>query len=39
VQVSADNWKRAEEILEKVSENVVTNITNAGGQGEFRREK
>jgi len=39
VQVSADNWKRAEELLEKISENVVTNITNAGGQGEFKREK
>jgi len=39
VEVSADNWKRAEELLEKVSESVVTNITEAGGQGSFKREK
>jgi translation initiation factor 2 alpha subunit (eIF-2alpha) len=39
VEVSADNWKRAEELLEKVSESVVTNITKAGGYGVFKREK
>ena len=39
VEVSADNWKRAEEVLDKVSENVVTNITKAGGHGTFKREK
>ena len=39
VEVSADNWKRAEELLEKVSESVVTNITQAGGHGSFKREK
>jgi translation initiation factor 2 subunit 1 len=39
VEVSADNWKRAEELLEKVSESVITNITKAGGQGSFKREK
>jgi translation initiation factor 2 subunit 1 len=39
VEVAADNWKRAEELLEKVSQNVVTNITKAGGQGTFKREK
>ena len=39
VEVSADNWKRAEEVLEKVSQNVVTNITEAGGHGSFKREK
>ena len=39
VEVSADNWKRAEELLEKVSECVVTNITKAGGNGSFKREK
>ena len=32
VEASADNWKRAEEIFEKVSQNVVTNITKAGGR-------
>jgi translation initiation factor 2 subunit 1 len=39
VEVSADNWKRAEELLEKVSESVITNITKAGGQGSFKRER
>jgi translation initiation factor 2 subunit 1 len=39
VEVSADNWKRAEELIEKVGENVVENITKAGGHGEFKREK
>ncbi len=39
VEVSADNWKRAEELIEKVGESVVENITEAGGHGEFKREK
>ena len=39
VEVSADNWKRAEELFEKVCESVVTNITKAGGQGSFIRKK
>ncbi len=39
VEVSADNWKRAEEVLEKVGVSVVENITIAGGHGEFKREK
>jgi translation initiation factor 2 subunit 1 len=39
VEVSADNWKRAEEVFEKVCESVVTNITKAGGQGSYTRKK
>jgi translation initiation factor 2 subunit 1 len=39
VEVSADNWKRAEELIEKVSQSVVTNITKAGGHGSFKKEK
>ncbi len=39
VEVSADSWKRAEEVLEKVSQNVVKNITKAGGVGAFNRVK
>jgi translation initiation factor 2 subunit 1 len=39
VEVSADNWKHAEEVLEKVSESVIANITEAGGHGSFKREK
>jgi translation initiation factor 2 subunit 1 len=39
VEVTSETWKRAEEVLDKISENVVANITAAGGHGEFRREK
>ncbi len=39
VEVSADNWKRAGELLDEVSESVVTNITKAGGHGSFKRDK
>jgi translation initiation factor 2 subunit 1 len=39
VEVSADNWKRAEEYLDDVSQTVVANITKAGGVGSFKREK
>ncbi len=39
LEVSADNWKRAEEILEKVSESIIKNITKAGGTGTFSRTK
>jgi len=39
VEVLAENYKRAEEILQKVAQSVITNITKAGGQGTFRREK
>ncbi len=39
VEVSAENWKRAEEVLQKVSETVVANVSKDGGSGSFRREK
>ena len=39
LEVSADNWKRAEDLLDEVSQSVVTNITEAGGHGSFKREK
>jgi translation initiation factor 2 subunit 1 len=39
VEVLAENYKRAEEILQNVSQSVVSNITKVGGQGSFRREK
>jgi translation initiation factor 2 subunit 1 len=35
----AENYKRAEEILQKAAQSVITNITKAGGTGTFRREK
>ncbi len=39
VEVSADTWKRAEELIEKVGEKVVGKISDLGGHGEFKREK
>jgi translation initiation factor 2 subunit 1 len=39
VEVAAANWKRAEEVLQKVTEAVVENVTKAGGTGSFKREK
>jgi translation initiation factor 2 alpha subunit (eIF-2alpha) len=39
VEVSAENCKRAEEVLQKVSQSVLSNIVKAGGQSLFRREK
>ncbi len=39
IEVSADNWKRAEDIINKVSESVIMNIVTSGGHGEFTPEK
>jgi len=39
VEVSAENYKRAEEVIQKVAQSVVSNVVEAGGQGNFRREK
>jgi translation initiation factor 2 subunit 1 len=39
VEVLADNYKHAEDILQRAAENVVSNVTKAGGHGVFRREK
>jgi len=39
VEASAENYKRAEDILQKVAQTVVTNVSKSGGQGVFRREK
>lgn len=39
VEVSAENYKQAEEVLQKVTQSVVSNVVAAGGQGTFRREK
>ena len=39
IEALAENYKRAEEVLQKVSQSVITNITKAGGQGGFIREK
>jgi translation initiation factor 2 subunit 1 len=39
IEVLAENYKRGEEVFQKISEHVVANIIEAGGQGSFRREK
>jgi len=39
VEVLAENYKRAEEVLQEVAQSVVSNVVKAGGQGTFRREK
>lgn len=39
IEVSADNWKRAEGLIEKISQMVISKVTEAGGEGSFKREK
>jgi len=39
IEVMAENYKNAEAVLQRVAENVVSNVVKAGGQGSFRREK
>jgi translation initiation factor 2 subunit 1 len=39
VEVSADTWKRAEDVLDEVSQSVITNIEKSGGHGSFKRDK
>jgi len=39
IEVLAENYKRAEEVIQKVAQSVVSNVVKAGGQGSFRREK
>ena len=39
IEVSAENYKHAETVLQRVGEKVVSNVVKAGGQGVFRREK
>jgi len=39
VEVSAENYKRAEDVFQRVSQRVVDNVVAAGGKGSFRREK
>ena len=39
IEVSAENYKGAEAVLQRVAENVVSNVVKTGGQGVFKREK
>ncbi|MEM3730823.1 MAG: translation initiation factor IF-2 subunit alpha [Candidatus Bathyarchaeia archaeon] len=39
IEVMAENYKNAETVLQRVAENIVSNVVKAGGEGTFRREK
>jgi len=39
VEVQAENYKRAEDVMQKTADNVLTAVHKAGGEGTFRREK
>lgn len=39
IEVLADNYKHAEDVLQKVAQDVVSNVERSGGEGVFRREK
>jgi translation initiation factor 2 subunit 1 len=39
IEVMAEDYKHAEEVFQKVAQNLVTTVSKAGGQGSFRREK
>jgi translation initiation factor 2 subunit 1 len=39
LEVQAENYKRAEEVIQKTADNVIANIAKSGGQGSFRRER
>ncbi len=39
IEASAENYKRAEDVLQKTAQSVVTIVSKSGGQGSFRREK
>lgn len=39
IEVMAEDYKHAEDALDKVAQTVVSNVVKAGGEGSFRREK
>ncbi|MGQ9551971.1 MAG: translation initiation factor IF-2 subunit alpha [Candidatus Bathycorpusculaceae bacterium] len=39
VEVMAENYKLAEDVLQRVAQNIISNVVEAGGHGVFRREK
>lgn len=38
LEVLAENYKSAEDVLQKAAQNVVSNVSKSGGQGTFRRD-
>ncbi len=39
IEVLAEDYKHGEDALQKVAQNIVSNVAKAGGQGTYRREK
>lgn len=39
IEVLAEDYKHAEDVFQRVAQDVVSNVTKAGGQGSFKREK
>ena len=39
IEVLAENYKKAEDLLQKAADTVLENITKVGGEGTFKREK
>jgi len=39
IEVMAENYKQAEDVLQRVAGNIVSNVIKAGGEGVFRRER
>lgn len=39
IEAMAENYKQAESVLQRVGEKIVSNVVEAGGEGDFRREK
>lgn len=39
IEVAAEDWKKADKVLQKASEDVIKAITKLGGEGVFKKEK
>lgn len=39
IEVQAENYKRAEDVLQKTADTLIANVAKVGGRGSFRREK
>lgn len=39
IEVMAENYKKAETVLQNVADNVISKVAEAGGQGSFQREE
>jgi translation initiation factor 2 alpha subunit (eIF-2alpha) len=39
LEVEAENYKRAEDVIQKAADGVISSMVKVGGQGSFKREK